>query len=60
MSNGEHKDAHRAAQPSRTFTEIARRAQIVEAAIATIAEAGYQHACGSKRRRLDRLDCAPT
>jgi AcrR family transcriptional regulator len=30
--------------PRRTFTETARRAQIVEAAIATIAEVGYAHA----------------
>lgn len=37
-------DAHRSTQRSRTFTDIARRAQIVEAAIATIAEDGYQHA----------------
>jgi TetR/AcrR family transcriptional regulator, fatty acid metabolism regulator protein len=45
MSNGEdRKDAHRGTQRSRTFTEIARRAQIVQATISTIAEAGYQHA----------------
>lgn len=30
--------------PKRTFTETARRAQIVEAAIATIAELGYRNA----------------
>jgi AcrR family transcriptional regulator len=30
--------------PQRTFTETARRAQIVEAAIATIAEVGYRNA----------------
>jgi len=30
--------------PARTFTESARRAQIVEAAIATIAELGYRNA----------------
>ncbi|HTX81990.1 MAG TPA: TetR/AcrR family transcriptional regulator [Streptosporangiaceae bacterium] len=45
MSKSEdRKDAHRGTQRSRTFTEIARRKQIVEAAIATIAEDGYQHA----------------
>ena len=33
-----------AVRPARTFTETARRAQIVEAAIAVIADAGYQNA----------------
>jgi len=32
------------AEPGRTFTETARRAQIVRAAIATIAELGYRNA----------------
>lgn len=31
-------------RPSRTFTELARRQQIVGAAISTIAEVGYRHA----------------
>jgi TetR/AcrR family transcriptional regulator, fatty acid metabolism regulator protein len=45
MSNREGgKDTHHPARRSATFTEVARRAQIVEATIATIAEAGYQHA----------------
>jgi TetR/AcrR family transcriptional regulator, fatty acid metabolism regulator protein len=38
------KQPRQPAQRAATFTEVARRAQIVEATIATIAEAGYQHA----------------
>ncbi len=36
--------ARKSPAESRTFIEVARRAQIVEAAIATIAEAGYRNA----------------
>jgi TetR/AcrR family transcriptional regulator, fatty acid metabolism regulator protein len=45
MSNSASRPRpHRGTQRPGTFTEAARRAQIVQATIATIAEAGYQHA----------------